>query len=289
MQVCDYLSPQDLAHVAQHYAGIIRYPKNITKDEFDQALSHGLTVTLVQEGGAQPAMKGPSAGVQDAQHANQVADSIGYDRRAAIYFVAEDPTTLPGSAWPTVEAYFRAVCATSARPVGGYGGLRLTTHLQQMGLIGYKWTVQTWGGTDDFTHLEQLVGVDTYGLAVDADQVLKADYGQHPRVGPGPGPAVSGEEGNMLATDPTTGGVWATDISGDIANVNGAPFIPGLNTHPDWKAGSSSSGGANRVVGFATFKDKNGQWGLIWATAPPGATDQGQYSYYRIARDGSPD
>jgi hypothetical protein len=249
VQVCDFLSPQNLSVVAQHYAGIVRYPKNITTAEFHSALANGLTVTLVQEGGSQPAMRGAAGGQQDAQYANQIADSIGYDPAATIYYVAEDPTTLPGSAWPTVEQYFQAVNANSKRPVGGYGGLGLTTHLQSMGLITKKWCVQTWGGTDANTHLEQLVGVNTFGLAVDADQVLQADYGQHPRPGgptptPTPSPsggvempvsqAVSYRAGQIDVFQVAGGALWHKwDQSGKWANES-VTAAAGLNPQPSF-------------------------------------------------------
>lgn len=293
-QVADFSSPQDLNAVARHFAGIVRYvsdyhPKNITHTEFTQAIALHLTVTLVCEQGTQPATRGAAGGEHDALVANAQADEVGYDPSATIYFVAEDPTVLPQSSWGAVESYFGSVRGTSKRPIGAYGGLKLTTNLMSKGLVTKKWCVQTWGGTDSATHLEQLVGAPTYGLAIDANQVLQSDYGQHPRTGPGPSPT-GGEEGNMIATDPTSGGFWATDPSGDTANYNGAPMIPGLNTHPDWHAGANESGGQNKVVGLATFKDKNGKWGIVFQTAPAaGATDQSQYSYYRLARDGSPD
>jgi hypothetical protein len=106
---------------------------------------------------------------------------------------------------------------------------------------------------------------------------------------PTPGPTLS-EEDTMIAYDPDSGGFWATDPKGDTANYNGAPFIAGLNSHPDWHAGQTESGGTNKVVGLSTFKDKHGAHGLVWQVAPEaGASDVTQYSYYRIARDGTPD
>ena len=60
--VCDMSTPQDLEAVRQHFSGIIRYvsdtaEKNITKTEFDLALSLGLTVTLVCEQDNQQALR----------------------------------------------------------------------------------------------------------------------------------------------------------------------------------------------------------------------------------------
>lgn len=194
-QVCDFSSPQNLTQLKNlGFAGIVRYvsdyaPKNITPGEYLQAKQLGLTVTLVCEQGAQPAMRGPAGGVHDGTIANSQADSVGYDPKATIYFVAEDPSELPQSSWATVEQYFVAVNQNSKRPVGAYGSLGLVTHLMTLGLATKGWVVQTWGGTSPQVHLEQLVGANTHGLAIDVDQVLQADYGQDPRPsGPVPDP-----------------------------------------------------------------------------------------------------
>lgn len=182
-QVCDFSSPQNLQVVRQHFSGIVRYvsddaAKNITKAEFDEALSLSLTVTLVCEQGAQPAMRGVPGGSHDWQIANQQADAVGYDPEATIYYVAEDPSRLPGADWATVEEYFRAL---QGRPRGAYGGLQLVTRLMTLGLATKGWVVSSWGGTSPLVHLEQLVGGPTFGLSIDVDNVLQADYGQHPR------------------------------------------------------------------------------------------------------------
>jgi len=184
--VCDFSTPQDLSVIAQHCEGIIRYAsddlaKNITAVEFDAAMTLGLTVTIVCEQGNQPAMRGASGGLHDTVIANQQANAVGYDEEAWIYYVAEDPNVLAPSAWPTVVSYFQAVNANTVRPVGAYGGRQLLDHLWSLKLITRSWAVQTWGGASYADALQQLVGTDTFGLSIDVDQVLQADYGQHPR------------------------------------------------------------------------------------------------------------
>ena len=183
IRVCDFSSPQNLSVVSAHFSGIIRYVsdysfKNITPAEFDEALRLGMTVTLVCEQGTQPALRGALGGQHDGVIANEQADAVGYDPAATIYYVAEDPSRVAPNSWPVVEEYFRAL---TGRPRGAYGGLDLVTHLMSLGLATKGWVVETWGGISPFVHLEQLVGGDTYGLAIDVDNVLAADYGQHPR------------------------------------------------------------------------------------------------------------
>jgi Domain of unknown function (DUF1906) len=207
MNVCDFSAPQDLAVIqSKSFAGIIRYVsddtlKNITAPEFKGAMFRKLTVTLVCEQGNQPAMRGVSGGVHDVAVANKIADAVGYDKAATIYYVAEDPNVLAMSAWPTVVSYFTAVNASSPRPVGGYGGRKLLDHLRSQGLVTKTWAVQTWGGSSPEDALEQLVGANTFGLSIDVDSVLQADYGQHPRP-----TVVEYEEDSMFAvtTPPST-------------------------------------------------------------------------------------
>lgn len=201
-QVADFSTKVDLNQVAKHFAGIIRYfsdypPKNIDKGEFDLAIALGLTVTGVCQQGSQPALRGFAGGVHDATIANAQADAIGYD--GVIYYVAEDPSRLPRSDWPTVEEYFRGVASVPGRSAGAYGGLALCEHLIAMGRAHWGWTVETWGGISGAVHLEQMVNSgDKFGLDIDVNNVLQADYGQHPRpttgkVPPMPRAAVPGK------------------------------------------------------------------------------------------------
>jgi hypothetical protein len=100
----------------------------------------------------------------------------------------------------------------------------------------------------------------------------------------------------MYAEDPKTGGGWGTDENGDNYPYGTAPLIPGLNDHPDYKAGHAESGGANPCVGIAYWafglndgillftKPSNGQgtWGGTVAAG------QCPYDIYRFLRNGTP-
>lgn len=185
-QVCDFASPVNLQSVKNAgYVGIVRYTsdyqwKNITAAEFSQAMALGLTVTLVCEQGNQPALRGTLGGMHDSTIANQQADAVGYEPASTIYYVAEDPYTLPRSSWPVVVDYFKGLAWGGKRPKGAYGSGPLCDYLKSLGLVERTWTVSTWGSPAGDS-LVQLVGADTHGLSVDADQVQQADYGQHPR------------------------------------------------------------------------------------------------------------
>lgn len=183
MQICDFSTPQNLDVVAQHFAGVVGYVsdyalKNLSAATFNGALARNLTVTLVCEQGAEQAQRGAAGGTHDSLVANAQATALGYDPMATIYYVAEDPHTIPTTEYAAVAAYFGAL---TGRPRGAYGGLPLVTWLMEQGLATKGWVVQTWGGISSLVHLEQLVGAPQYGLAVDADLVLQNDYGQHPR------------------------------------------------------------------------------------------------------------
>jgi len=286
-QVADFSSPQSLTAIKEHFSGIIRYvsdfaPKNITPDEFNRARSLGLSVALICEQGRQPALRGAAGGQHDAAIANEQADEVGYDRNATIYYVAEDPNVLPRSSWPIVEDYFRAL---SGRPRGAYGGLALVTNLMNKGLASKGWVVQTWGGTSPQVHLEQLVEVNTFGLVIDVDNVLQADFGQHPRpVGPTPTDAPTGGEmgistavsfraGQVDVFQVKAGTLWHKwDIAGNWSNESVAKAA-GLNpqpTFPDQVPSVSLLGGQCIVTveddggrgWFFSQNAKRGGWGV---------------------------
>lgn len=95
----------------------------------------------------------------------------------------------------------------------------------------------------------------------------------------------------LLAPDPKTGGQWVTDANGDHYVWGAAPFIAGLNQHPEYHAGSAESGGTNPCVGigyWAAF----GLDGIMYYTAPTngvGGWAGTPYSQYRFLRSGAAD
>lgn len=226
MNICDYSfsRPNPAALKAAGIDGVIRYAtgvgKGISRDEYNILVAAGLTVTLVQEGGNQPALGGFNAGVRDALVANAAGTAVGYPADCTIFYVAEDPARLPDRDWPTVDAYFAGVASVPGRPVGAYGGLRLVEHLMAAGRASKGWVVESWGGISPSVHLCQtLSGVPPqFRGQIDIDTVLQADYGQHPRPAPvpipdpTPTPAEDDPMGFILATTtvtiPSTPTIW---------------------------------------------------------------------------------
>ena len=111
-----------------------------------------------------------------------------------------------------------------------------------------------------------------------------------PNAAPAPAPIPTEDEMQIVAYDPKTGGYWATDANGANYAGGGAPFIPGLNTHPDYKAGAAESAGQNPCVGISYWAAL-GNDGVIYFTKPTtgvGGWTGTPYSTYRFLRNGQP-
>lgn len=191
--VADYsFARPDLAALqAAGCSGIIRYAygagKALERAEVVACEQLGLTLTVVQEGGNQPALRGYQGGVVDAVNANRALDAVGYT--GWLYYVLEDPNRLAVSQWPTVVDYLNGVHSVGGRTVGGYGSLALLNRMSSL-IVG-RWPVEFWGGHGPQDHLSQYdaprdangnyVLPSAFATAIDGNHVLKADYGQHPR------------------------------------------------------------------------------------------------------------
>lgn len=109
--------------------------------------------------------------------------------------------------------------------------------------------------------------------------------------GPPQPPAQEDALQKLLAEDPKTGGQWVTDVNGALYGWGAAPFIAGLNQHPEYHAGDAESGDANPCVGigyWAAF----GLDGIMYYTAPVsgvGGWAGTPYSQYRFLRSGAAD
>jgi Rv2525c-like, glycoside hydrolase-like domain len=294
MQACDF-SSQSIslpAVKAAGFVGAISYasdytPKNWTQANWNQALALRLSRLIVCEQGNQPALRGAAGGSHDAAIANAQADALGYSTAATMFYVAEDPSQLPSSAYPTVEAYFQAVNAAGRRAVGAYGGWNTLNMLHSAGLITKGWMVQTWNqGAPDplppWIVLVQMVnGVNTHGLPIDVDDILAVDWGQDPRPHGAPPPAGAGGQ-NMLADDPSSkSGSWYLAPDGGVFTADGSQFYGSMaGNRFNWQA-------VGTLAGISAWWDGTG-WGykiaVATATSTPGV---GPVAYYRFPSNGS--
>jgi len=85
------------------------------------------------------------------------------------------------------------------------------------------------------------------------------------------------------AVDPFTGGTWTIKFDGSIYTDDGAPYLGGLNNHPEFHAG----GAGNPAVAVSYWQGNNtpsgGQGYKI--TTLDSAT--GTLNYYHFPRDAS--
>ena len=97
------------------------------------------------------------------------------------------------------------------------------------------------------------------------------------------------------AYDPVTGGNWLCDENGALFAPafpgDAAPYVTGLNAHPNWGAGTAETGGANPCVGIEYWGHPGQADGIVFYTKPAngvGGIAGTPYSAYRVKRDGSP-
>lgn len=176
---------------AAGWTDAIRYAtgagKAITSAEAQAFIAAGMTVTLVQERGDQPALGGYAAGATDAKAANAAADAVGMPRGAqgAIYYVGDDPAPLPAARWPAVVSYFTAVRdvhAASGRRIGCYGsGPQINNTRRYIPQVTLEWCVRTWGLSAHPNLIQEPnTTLNTLGHTIDANTAVGADWGQWP-------------------------------------------------------------------------------------------------------------
>lgn len=183
MQAVDYSTARpDPAELAQRFAGVLRYlaplPNRKVADraEIDALHAAGLSVGFVWETGASRAGQGYSAGVQDAQQANGLADNLGIPDTVTIYFAVDfdaNPDAIVG--------YFQGVGSINRRPVGGYGSYTVIERLLDDGLIGHAWQTVAWsrGKRSARAHLFQRADATANPPpGTDVNEILQDDWGQ---------------------------------------------------------------------------------------------------------------
>lgn len=178
------------------YQGAVRYitgaGKQIAPPELhDLTTTPGMALALVNETYAQAAGGGYAVGRAEAQAAFTRADQLGWPPTRPIYFVLEDPHSVPPP-WSVLEEYLRGVLTVvPLARVGDYGSARQIAHMQAIGLTTYGWAVQTWPGDHTGCHLIQMYSPvpgapSNLGGAVDPNMILQADWGQWSTLTPDP-------------------------------------------------------------------------------------------------------
>lgn len=175
--------------IAGGITGVLRYltgaGKAISLSEYQSYLAAGLKVGLIMEEGAEAILGGRAMGVAQARVANLAANALGHPGTRPIIYGAEDPHSLPSSQWGLAVAYYQGVASVGGRPATHYGSGALITYLGKLGLIWGGMEVSTWPVSgSQYSVLRQLatpmVGISTFGGAIDHNIVLKPDWGQVP-------------------------------------------------------------------------------------------------------------
>lgn len=139
-------------------------------------------------------------------------------------------------------------------------------------------------GTGDFTRTVELVKADPeryLGMEVPGSTAPVQDAGSSASTPAPPSPPHNPlEVHEMAAEDPISGGTWVADETGAVYAFDGAPYLGGLNAHPEWGAGGS----ADPCVGIAPWKgdgtDQGGNGYVLVCQSAPGQTP----TLYRFPR-----
>ena len=99
---------------------------------------------------------------------------------------------------------------------------------------------------------------------------------------PPPPPKPTYLEANMVCQDPVTGGNWCVSPVDGHVEAFGAPYLGGLNSHPEWNA--LKVGKVAGIAPYGTDADKIGY--RIWVLREK-AHEKEFFAYYTFPRDGS--
>jgi Domain of unknown function (DUF1906) len=287
--------PQSFAQAAKAagYAYVMRYlaplpnAKVLTAVELTVLHAAGLGVGLVSEKGyGKGALGGAAAGVIDGPEARVQATGLGFPPDFPIFGAVDfDPTP---DQYPTIAAYLGA---------GGfepYGNGAVCTYMLAHG-FSHFWLMD-WGGHNFADpHLHQHGGqVTVAGISCDLNEAFYDDCIWWPpsHVHIQSAPAVTaaqpqgGEDDMQFSDDRGTfvcdasGAVYTLDASGNPAD--GGRYLGGLNSHPQWGAGTGTANGPPFAFG-PTPADTQGRKGYFITTRDP----QGHFHPYVFPGDGS--
>lgn len=180
--------PSAAAVKAAGHSGVIRYigtpgrTKNITRAEYADMTSKGISVALVYENRTGDAGGGYGAGVTAARNARADADSVGFPSSRPIYF-AVDSDQVTAADFAAVSAYLDGAASVlgSLFRVGVYGEYEVIE--RNVGShASYGWQTAAWslGERSAKAHIYQRLGqVYVGGIQSDVNDILASDWGQH--------------------------------------------------------------------------------------------------------------
>ncbi len=159
---------------AMGFVGAQRYlshdnSKDLSPQERDDLLAHGLSIGLVYESVANRAAQGFAAGHDDAVFANSQADALGYPGSCTLWF-AVDFDAQPSQ----VQPYFDGIAAAQLRPSAPYGSFSVVEGVHYP--APYAWQTAAWSGG----RISSRAGLLQNGFhnTYDSNRVLVADFGQ---------------------------------------------------------------------------------------------------------------
>lgn len=236
----------------------------------------------------------PWYGAPDADRDFEAAqggfESLGIPFPAVCYFPMDD--IVPGWAIEDVVAYFARI-AELAAGIGVEGGCYGSDTVCEWcsDVIHRFW--QTGAGSTSllsWADVYQGAPQDAYGYpqfwafgrTCNNDAIWSTDAGLSNLNGPWP--TAQSQEYNMTCYDPVSGGFWTVDPDGAVFSYGDAPYLGGLNIHPELHAGGKLLNGP--VTGFSYYGLPGaplGEQGYVVLTTD----SKGVQHPYRFPRDGS--
>jgi LysM repeat protein len=169
---CNTLKKNGVTHVGR-YLPTTDW-KGLTKAEVDAIHQSGLQlISIFEKGSTKASYFTYDQGVEDANHANQMAHDLGKPEGSAIYFTVDYDAQVKD--FPGILNYFKGLNETlKTYKIGVYGKFETIVLIQTKKLAEYFWQTYAWsnGQTAKNVHLFQYKNDTTaYGLPFGIDLV----------------------------------------------------------------------------------------------------------------------
>ena len=242
--------------------------RGITPAEFDDYISHGISVWFIKENAARGMLNGYGQGVADAQWAENQMNALGVSG-APIYFTAD--FDVQSSQFPACDAYLNgAASVIGLARVGIYAGLHYLNHAVNLANYYWKTAANSWDhGETAAIQLHLIQTLDAVPIpGTDFNVVVQENHGQV-SVGGNNIPTGGGNHGNIVAIQ------TALNLHGYTLTVDG---ILGPLTNAAIRDYQSKNGlVVDGIVGPLTWASLNGTALLSSTTAPPYPLPAGSY------------